>query len=51
LLKKIIEARKAKQQQQLANEKRGEVVQLITNVRKLKRLGKKQMRQIIERSL
>lgn len=44
-----IEEKKAREERRLANEKKAEVVQVITNSRKIKSLKRKQMRNIVKR--
>jgi rRNA-processing protein CGR1 len=43
-----IQARKVQEEQRLANEKKNQIVQVISNSRKLKRLKKKQMKNIVK---
>lgn len=45
----MVEIRKLKEEKRIENEKKAEVVQIISNVRKLKRLNKKKLRNIEKR--
>ena len=45
----MIADRKEREKRKIENERRGEVVQVITNSKKLKNLKKKQVRNIVKR--